>query len=90
MKIIITGATKGIGKGIAITRAKYGHSLGRLTRTVNLLMDLQHTIPIESGTICHVKACDLKRSRDTKSAADDLIERLQGIDVLINNAGIII
>ena len=89
MKIVITGASKGIGKGIATVLSKRGHSLGLLARSENLLLDLKATIE-GWGNTCHIRACDIREAGATSLAITELVERLKGVDVLINNAGLVV
>ncbi len=89
MKVIITGASKGIGKGIAKTLANHGHSLGLLARSECLLRDLKKSLD-NLGAECHIKFCDLRNPDAAKVGITELIKCLGGIDALINNAGVII
>lgn len=89
MKVIITGASKGIGKGIASVLAQEQFQLGLIARSGGLLEDLRLNITT-SGGVCHTASCDLRHHAETTTAIQQLIEHLGGVDVLINNAGLII
>ncbi|MDZ4859667.1 MAG: SDR family NAD(P)-dependent oxidoreductase, partial [Candidatus Hydrogenedentes bacterium] len=88
-KIIITGASKGIGKGIATFLAMDGASVGLLARSKDLLEDLRQSIE-EQGGACFTAACDLRDADETAYAINAVIEGLGGVDALVNNAGLVI
>ncbi len=89
MKVIITGASRGIGRGIAQHLAREGFTVGLLARSEDRLLQLQQRIVAEGGD-CRIHACDLRDERDAVFAVGTLIESLHGVDALINNAGVII
>ena len=86
MNIIITGASKGIGRGIAKVLASQGHSLGLIARSEELLLELQK----ELGEKVHISPCNLGNFEQTQTAINKLIERLETVDALINNVGIVL
>lgn len=89
MKIIVTGASKGIGRGIATRLARAGHQLGLMARSAEALGALQ--AEISSGGAGHATApCDLQDADATAKAIGSLIGTLGGVDALINNAGLVI
>ncbi len=89
MKVIVTGASKGIGRGIASYLAMDGFEVGLLARSKDLLEDLRQSIEEEKG-VCFSAACDLRDYDETQYAIGALIDRMNGIDALINNAGLVI
>jgi len=89
MKVIVTGASKGIGKGIASFLAMDGFEVGLLARSRDLLEDLRQSIDEQGGT-CFSAACDLCDPDETAYAIAALAEGLQGVDALVNNAGLVI
>jgi len=89
MKIIVTGASKGIGRGIATRLAAAGHRIGLLARSGEILDTLCHELPGAAGP--HAAApCDLCDHDGATNAITTLIEALDGVDALINNAGLVI
>lgn len=89
MKIIVTGASKGIGRGIATRLAGAGHQLGLLARSEGALAELRGEI--SKGGVQHAVApCDLQDAEATAGAIEQLIGTLGGVDALINNAGLVI
>lgn len=89
MKIIVTGASKGIGKGIASVLAREGHTVGLLARSNDLLTSLQVEIQNTGGS-CPIAECDLRDASNTENAIHQLIDKMNGLDALINNAGLVI
>ena len=86
MKIIVTGASKGIGHGIAKVLADKGCKVGLLARSEAKLAELQTQL----GESCCYQAADLRDADATNTAIKALIDELGGCDGLINNAGLII
>ncbi len=89
MKVIVTGASKGIGEGIATVLGREGFELGLLARSGDLLEDLKTKIEA-LGARCFAAECDLRSWKSTSTAIEELIDSLGGIDALINNAGVVI
>ncbi|WP_419165506.1 oxidoreductase [Candidatus Palauibacter sp.] len=78
--MLVTGASSGIGREVAILLARKGHSVYAGARRVDRLEDLaEHGItPVEM---------DVTRGDDNERAVSRVIESEGCIDVLINNAG---
>jgi len=89
MKIIVTGASRGLGKGIARYLAAAGHTVGMLARSQELLSKLQSEFSVH-GIHHPAVACDLRDPAATESAMKQLIDNMGGVDALINNAGLVI
>jgi NADP-dependent 3-hydroxy acid dehydrogenase YdfG len=89
MKVIVTGASKGIGRGIARILGARGCVLGLTARSVELLSQLEEEIRAEGG-VATSAACDLRDAEKTEQAISKLIEELEGVDGLINNAGVVV
>lgn len=85
---LITGATRGIGKQIAITLAKQGFDIAVNYRTSN--DSLNETVKeIESyGVRCLAVQGDVSVFEDCENMTKQVIEKFERIDVLVNNAGI--
>mgnify|MGYP003185818801 CR=1 FL=1 len=81
---LITGATRGIGKQIAITLAKQGYNIALNYRKEN--EELENTKK-EIEKIGAVKG-DVANFEDCENFVKQVIERFGQIDVLVNNAGI--
>ncbi len=89
MKVIVTGASKGIGRGIASSLARDGFDVGLLARSADLLEDLRQRLEEEGGA-CAAAAADLRDPEDAGNAIEALIDELNGCDALINNAGLVV
>ena len=89
MKVIVTGASKGIGRGIASFLAMDGFEVGLLARSRDLLEDLRQSLE-EQGAKCFSVSCDLRDPDEASAAIAAIIDGLGGVDALINNAGVII
>lgn len=89
MRIIVTGASKGIGRGIATFLAMDGFQVVLLARSNDLLEDLRESIEDQGGD-CFSVACDLRDSDATEYAISAAAEHFGGVDALINNAGLVI
>ena len=85
---LITGATRGIGKQIAITLAKQGYNIALNYRKENEeLENTKKEIEKLGGQVLAVKG-DVANFEDCEKFVKQTIERFEQIDVLVNNAGI--
>jgi NAD(P)-dependent dehydrogenase (short-subunit alcohol dehydrogenase family) len=85
--VLLTGASSGIGEGIALALAKKGATLGLLARRHDLLSDLAERCSAAGGR-ARTFAADVTDAQAVRSAADSLRSEFGGVDVLIANAGI--
>lgn len=84
----ITGATRGIGKQIAITLAKEGYNIAINYRKENEeLKETKEQIEINNVECLAVQG-DVSNFEDTEKMVKQIIEKYGKIDVLVNNAGI--
>ena len=85
---LITGATRGIGKQIAITLAKESYDIAINYRTEN--DDLKSTKEeVEKNNVkCLAVKGDVAVFEDCEKFVEDVIKEFGNIDVLVNNAGI--
>ncbi|KHD86794.1 3-ketoacyl-ACP reductase [Heyndrickxia ginsengihumi] len=82
----ITGATRGIGRKMAVALAEAGADIASLQRNVN---DVALKGEIESlGKNCIVVPCNMEDTAQVKAAIPTVIKELGKIDILVNNAGI--
>jgi hypothetical protein len=90
MKVIITGASRGIGAGIARALASAGgFNLGLTARSFGRLEALQQVLSAQ-GAECSIAACDVRDPDQVARAFADLIARMEGVDALVNNAAVIV
>ncbi len=85
---LITGATRGIGKQIAITLAQAGYDIAINYRKEN--EDLKNTKQEieQTGAKCLTLQGDVSNYEDCEKIAKEIIQEYGKIDVLVNNAGI--
>jgi len=82
----VTGATRGIGKQMAIALAEAGASIALLQRNT---ADETVQKEIEAiGQKAIIVACDLEDQTQVKQTIPTVVEQLGSIDILVNNAGI--
>lgn len=84
---IVTGASRGIGKAIALRLAKEGRHVVLAARSEGPLTDLKSAIE-QGGGIASVRAFDVADRAATASAIESVADELGRIDILVNNAGI--
>src|SRR5262245_5621332 len=81
---IVTGASSGVGREVALLLARRGYHLVLISRRKQKLEDLAEEISRHAGST--VLTCDLCRSDGIESMAAGL-EANAPVEVLINNAG---
>jgi NAD(P)-dependent dehydrogenase (short-subunit alcohol dehydrogenase family) len=81
---VVTGAGRGIGRGIAESLARHGATLVLTGRTEATLAEVAAAI----GTAASMQIADVAREADVIALADAVLARHGRIDVLVNNAGI--
>lgn len=85
---VITGATRGIGKAIAIKLAKEGYDIAITYRKKNDDLELvKREIESENVKFLAVQG-DVASFKDCERFIKEIIEEYGQIDVLVNNAGI--
>jgi NAD(P)-dependent dehydrogenase (short-subunit alcohol dehydrogenase family) len=89
-KAIVTGGSRGIGKALAEGLAAHGADVAIVVRsTVNRAEDVANSIR-ESGRDAMVIQADVSIESDVQRMTDAVMKKWGRIDILINNAGIII
>jgi citronellol/citronellal dehydrogenase len=92
---LITGASRGIGKAIALRLAREGANIAIAAKTVEPHPKLEGTIYTAAEEIqkLGVKAlplqCDIRYEEQIASAVNKTVETFGGIDILVNNASAI-
>lgn len=86
MNAIITGATKGIGKAIAIRLAEHGYNLAICARNSEELKHFAEELQYTGANILIWQAdCSIKQ--EVYAFCDVVKEKMGTVDVLVNNAG---
>ena len=84
-KILITGASKGLGREAALGFAEQGSKVALVARSEDLLNDLLNTIDNDLDNI--VYAIDLFKFSNIKFMIKDIIKKWKGIDIIIHCIG---
>ena len=88
--VLITGASSGIGEGCARKFASEGAKLILNARSVDKLEALSQELKEKYGTESYIMPFDVRDRKAASEALASLPEEWQAIDVLINNAGLVI
>ena len=84
--VMISGANRGIGAAIAKRLAADGHRLSLGVRRLDALAEQAPDVGADRLLLSYHEATDLESARRWVEAT---VERFGGIDVLVNNAGIV-
>jgi len=91
MNIVITGASKGIGKALALRFASEGHHLAICARKLSDLNALKSEIEEQyPKSVLYIFSADVSQRNDVNAFAAFCEEKFKIIDVLINNAGVFV
>lgn len=85
--MVITGASSGIGKAVAIKAAKQGANLVLIARNVSALENLAHQLYHQYHTDSLVVKCDVSDKTQLEYAYQKIKSKYQRVDYLINCAG---
>ncbi len=83
--LLITGASRGIGETTARLFVEAGANVALIARSEEAIADLSGELGERSIAI----PCDVSRYWEVSKAVDATIETFGGLDILINNAGVI-
>ena len=84
----ITGATRGIGRAIALELANEGYNIALNYRTENEALETLKKEISELSVECYPVQGDVSKAEDSERMTKEIIEHFEQIDVLVNNAGI--
>jgi len=85
-RALVTGASRGIGREIALAYARAGADVAVLARNAELLEGVAGEIRA-LGRRAVVATADVLDADATRAATAEAIEALGGLDILVNNAG---
>src|SRR4051812_28391586 len=86
-RMLITGASQGIGKALAELAVQRGVKVLATARSAELLKELTDGVKAKGGQIETVVA-DVTSPEDRQRMVDAALRAFGGLDLLVNNAGI--
>jgi len=85
-RVVVTGASRGIGRAIALGFAAEGASVSICARGEEALRATEDELAGRSGRPAHAACCDLAQPQAIADYIGGAAAALGGIDVLVNNA----
>ena len=86
--VLITGASSGFGRAIAIELAQAGCDLVLLARRKQKLLDVAEQIQLDTKVKVHCLQADVTQRQELAKKLSELPDEFKEIDVLVNNAGL--
>jgi short-subunit dehydrogenase len=87
-RLLITGASQGIGRALAEAAVARGARVLATARSAELLKELEASAKPGRGGALVTLVADVTSDADRRRTVDALVEHFGGLDVLVNNAGI--
>lgn len=84
---VVTGASRGIGRGIALRLARAGRHVVLISRSEGPLSELKFEVE-QAGGSAGVRAVDVADGKALAAAVESIAEECGRLDILVNNAGI--
>ena len=86
-KVVITGASRGIGKSIALAFAAEGAHLLLVARGQETLEQTKNELNQTGSAKVEILSCDVTKTTAPLEILSHAQNRLAGVDILVNNAG---
>lgn len=86
--VIVTGASQGIGEGIAARLARDGFHLALVARRQEVLEAVADRLPAVDGVTVRVYPCDVADPAAVDAMVAQVREDFDGVGALVNNAGV--
>ena len=86
--VVVTGSTRGIGRGIAQVLATEGANIAFTYLSSDKQAKLLEKELLTNGNIVKGYRSDASNFEDSQKLIDDILDHFGSIDVLVNNAGI--
>ena len=86
-KVVITGASRGIGKSIALAFAAEGAHLLLVARGQETLEQTKNELDQTGSSKVEILSCDVTTTTAPLEILSHAQNRLAGVDILVNNAG---
>jgi NAD(P)-dependent dehydrogenase (short-subunit alcohol dehydrogenase family) len=84
---VITGASKGLGKAIALALGSAGANIALVSRDVEQLNAVKQAVKSAGGE-AQVFPADVSEEEQVRRLEQDVLRTFNGVQILINNAGI--
>ncbi len=84
---LVTGASRGIGKAIALALAASGAKVACVARNVEKLAETVAAIQAAGGA-AEAFECDVANSESVEKVVDTIVEKWEKLHIVVNNAGI--
>lgn len=84
---IVTGASQGLGRAIAIELGRNGAKVACVARNAEKLAETVGAIAAAGGT-AEAFSCDVKSKESVEQVIDAVCEKWGKLDILVNNAGV--
>ena len=88
-RVIVTGASSGIGRDIAMTFARDGASVALFARREHVLSSLADEITALGGDAIPM-VCDVTDAARVAEAVSEVARLFRGVDIVVNSAGVLI
>jgi NAD(P)-dependent dehydrogenase (short-subunit alcohol dehydrogenase family) len=85
--VVVTGASRGLGRGMALSLGRAGATVAAVARSVEALEETCRQIKEGGGEAIAVE-CDVTSEASVAAMAATVEQRLGSADVLVNNAGV--
>jgi len=83
-KVIVVGATSGIGRELAAHFSRHGHVVGIVGRREHLLEELRREHP----NCRFSRRIDISRTAEAITQFEELVAEMEGADIVVLNAGV--
>jgi NAD(P)-dependent dehydrogenase (short-subunit alcohol dehydrogenase family) len=86
---VVTGASRGIGRAVALELARAGAQVVAVARTTGGLEELDDEIRAAGGLPATLVTLDLRKGGDIDGLGQALFDRYKRVDILVGNAGVL-
>ena len=84
---LVTGASRGLGRAIALAFGKAGANVACVARSADKLKETVDAV-VAAGGVAEAFTCDVSQGKSVDEVVDKVVERFGGLQILVNNAGI--